>query len=154
MERNYQNNLATLCQNQGKYEEMERNYQRAREMFESKLGQDEPNVTKTNNNLSPEERTHIRKKVHSTTNLDRDGSYEDAKDTNTTAGGEKGTKKNEHREPDGARGADGHGRAPHYPRGARLRHVLGAAIRICEEEDKAGKGKDKEQGRRRPNGGD
>ena len=98
------------------------------------------------NDLSPEERTHIRKKVLSTTNLDRDGSYEEAKNTITTAGGEKGTEKKEHREPDEARGTDGHERAPHYPREARLRHVLGAAIRICEEEDEAGKGPGKEGG--------
>ena len=69
------NNLALLCQNQGKYEEVERSvnlstnkhwihqpercslflcryYQRALEIYESKLGQDDPNVAKTKNNLA------------------------------------------------------------------------------------------------------
>ena len=63
------NNLALLCQNQGKYEEVERfveligykktlticgsrYYQRALEIYESKLGQDDPNVAKTKNNLA------------------------------------------------------------------------------------------------------
>lgn len=45
------NNLALLCQNQGKYEEVERYYQRALEIYESKLGPDDPNVAKTKNNL-------------------------------------------------------------------------------------------------------
>jgi len=38
--------------NQGKYEEVERYYQRALEIYESKLGQDDPNVAKTKNNLA------------------------------------------------------------------------------------------------------
>ncbi|XP_069995416.1 kinesin light chain isoform X3 [Penaeus vannamei] len=61
------NNLALLCQNQisqeerrgvpkeellGKYEEVERYYQRALEIYESKLGPDDPNVAKTKNNLA------------------------------------------------------------------------------------------------------
>ncbi|WAR20255.1 KLC-like protein, partial [Mya arenaria] len=45
------NNLALLCQNQGKYEEVEQYYQRALEIYESKLGPDDPNVAKTKNNL-------------------------------------------------------------------------------------------------------
>ena len=39
-----------------------------------------------------------------------------------------------------ARGPDGHGQAPHHPREARPRYVLGGAIKICEEEDAASKG--------------
>jgi len=61
------NNLALLCQNQisqeerrgvsredmlGKYEEVERYYQRALEIYESKLGPDDSNVAKTKNNLA------------------------------------------------------------------------------------------------------
>ncbi|XP_071551821.1 kinesin light chain isoform X2 [Panulirus ornatus] len=61
------NNLALLCQNQisqeerrgvpkeellGKYEEVERYYQRALEIYETKLGPDDPNVAKTKNNLA------------------------------------------------------------------------------------------------------
>jgi kinesin light chain len=46
------NNLALLCQNQGKYEEVERYYQRALEIYEAKLGPDDPNVAKTKNNLA------------------------------------------------------------------------------------------------------
>ena len=45
------NNLALLCQNQGKYEEVEYYYQRALEIYQSKLGADDPNVAKTKNNL-------------------------------------------------------------------------------------------------------
>ncbi|MGH0183550.1 UNVERIFIED_CONTAM: hypothetical protein FKN15_025452 [Acipenser sinensis] len=45
------NNLALLCQNQGKYEEVEYYYLRALEIYESKLGSDDPNVAKTKNNL-------------------------------------------------------------------------------------------------------
>ena len=67
-------------------------------------------------------------------------------EVHNTAGGEKGTEKKGYREQDEARGTDGHGRDPHYPREARLRHVLGAAIRICKEEDEAGKGPGKEGG--------
>jgi kinesin light chain len=46
------NNLALLCQNQGKYEEVEKYYQRALAIYETKLGQDDPNVAKTKNNLA------------------------------------------------------------------------------------------------------
>ncbi|XP_064088564.1 kinesin light chain-like isoform X8 [Macrobrachium nipponense] len=61
------NNLALLCQNQisqeerrgvpkeellGKYEEVEKYYQRALEIYETKLGPDDPNVAKTKNNLA------------------------------------------------------------------------------------------------------
>ena len=50
------NNLALLCQNQGKYQEVEYYYQRALEIYQSKLGPDDPNVAKTKNNLvSPRE---------------------------------------------------------------------------------------------------
>lgn len=45
------NNLALLCQNQGKYDEVEYYYSRALEIYESKLGADDPNVAKTKNNL-------------------------------------------------------------------------------------------------------
>lgn len=45
------NNLALLCQNQGKYDEVEYYYGRALEIYESKLGADDPNVAKTKNNL-------------------------------------------------------------------------------------------------------
>ncbi|TWW78181.1 hypothetical protein D4764_11G0003020 [Takifugu flavidus] len=45
------NNLALLCQNQGKYEEVEYYYCRALEIYESRLGPDDPNVAKTKNNL-------------------------------------------------------------------------------------------------------
>lgn len=45
------NNLALLCQNQGKYEEVEYYYCRALEIYESCLGPDDPNVAKTKNNL-------------------------------------------------------------------------------------------------------
>lgn len=37
---------------QGKYEEVERYYQRALEIYELKLGPDDPNVGKTKNNLA------------------------------------------------------------------------------------------------------
>ena len=50
-ERITQNNLALLCQNQGKYEEVEYYYQRALEIYQTKLGPDDPNVAKTKNNL-------------------------------------------------------------------------------------------------------
>uniref|UniRef100_A0A7N6C0H0 Kinesin light chain n=1 Tax=Anabas testudineus TaxID=64144 RepID=A0A7N6C0H0_ANATE len=46
------NNLALLCQNQGKYEEVEYYYCRALEIYESRLGPDDPNVAKTKNNLA------------------------------------------------------------------------------------------------------
>lgn len=45
------NNLALLCQNQGKYEEVEYYYTQALEIYESQLGPDDPNVAKTKNNL-------------------------------------------------------------------------------------------------------
>lgn len=45
------NNLALLCQNQGKYEEVEYYYSRALEIYECRLGPDDPNVAKTKNNL-------------------------------------------------------------------------------------------------------
>ena len=45
------NNLALLCQNQGKYEEVEYYYCRALEIYECRLGPDDPNVAKTKNNL-------------------------------------------------------------------------------------------------------
>jgi kinesin light chain len=45
------NNLALLCQNQGKYEEVEYYYQRALGIYQTKLGPDDPNVAKTKNNL-------------------------------------------------------------------------------------------------------
>ena len=45
------NNLALLCQNQGKYEEVELYYQRALSIYIKKLGEDDPNVAKTKNNL-------------------------------------------------------------------------------------------------------
>ena len=37
------NNLALLCQNQGKYEEVELYYQRALSIYIKKLGEDDPN---------------------------------------------------------------------------------------------------------------
>ena len=37
---------------QGKYEEVEKYYQRALTIYENKLGQDDPNVAKTKNNLA------------------------------------------------------------------------------------------------------
>jgi kinesin light chain len=46
------NNLALLCQNQGKYDEVEKYYKRALEIYESKLGPNDINVAKTKNNLS------------------------------------------------------------------------------------------------------
>lgn len=49
------NNLALLCQNQGKYEEVEYYYCRALEIYESRLGPDDPNVAKTKNNLVREQ---------------------------------------------------------------------------------------------------
>lgn len=49
------NNLALLCQNQGKYEAVERYYQRALAIYEGQLGPDNPNVARTKNNLVREE---------------------------------------------------------------------------------------------------
>lgn len=45
------NNLALLCQNQGKYDEVEYYYCRALEIYECRLGPDDANVAKTKNNL-------------------------------------------------------------------------------------------------------
>lgn len=45
------NNLALLCQNQGKYQEVEEYYERALHIYQSKLGPDDANVAKTKNNL-------------------------------------------------------------------------------------------------------
>lgn len=42
----------TVFHSQGKYEEVERYYQRALEIYETKLGPDDPNVAKTKNNLA------------------------------------------------------------------------------------------------------
>ena len=80
------------------------------------------------------------------TKLNRDETYKEAKNTIATDGGEKGPEKNEYEEPDDARGQEGHGRAPHYPREDWLRYVLGAAIKICEEEDAASRGPGKKGG--------
>ena len=46
------NNLALLCQNQSKYEEVEQYYKRAIEIYAKKLGTEDPNVAKTKNNLA------------------------------------------------------------------------------------------------------
>jgi len=46
------NNLALLCQNQGKYDEVEYYYKRAIEIYTQTLGIDDPNVAKTKNNLA------------------------------------------------------------------------------------------------------
>lgn len=46
------NNLALLCQNQEKYDEVEYYYIRALDIYESTLGPDDPNVAKTKNNLA------------------------------------------------------------------------------------------------------
>ena len=80
------------------------------------------------------------------TNLNRDETYKEARNTITNDRGEKGPEKSEYKKPDNARGPDGHGRAPYHPREARLRYVLGAAIKMCEEEDAAGKGPHREGG--------
>ncbi|KAJ8369121.1 hypothetical protein SKAU_G00091490 [Synaphobranchus kaupii] len=45
------NNLALLCQNQGKYQEVEQYYERALHIYQSRLGPDDANVAKTKNNL-------------------------------------------------------------------------------------------------------
>lgn len=45
------NNLALLCQNQGKFEEVERHYARALTIYEALGGPHDPNVAKTKNNL-------------------------------------------------------------------------------------------------------
>ncbi|CAB1348723.1 unnamed protein product [Coregonus sp. 'balchen'] len=46
------NNLALLCQNQGKYHEVEQYYERALHIYQSRLGPDDANVAKTKNNLA------------------------------------------------------------------------------------------------------
>ena len=46
------NNLALLCQNQGKYDDVEMYYKRAIEIYQKTLGPDDPNVSKTKNNLA------------------------------------------------------------------------------------------------------
>jgi kinesin light chain len=46
------NNLALLCQNQGKYDDVESYYKRAIEIYIKTLGIDDPNVAKTKNNLA------------------------------------------------------------------------------------------------------
>ncbi|KAG9331548.1 hypothetical protein JZ751_018859 [Albula glossodonta] len=46
------NNLALLCQNQGKYQEVEQYYERALHIYQSRLGPDDANVAKTKNNLA------------------------------------------------------------------------------------------------------
>ena len=46
------NNLALLCQNQGKYDEVEYYYKRAIDIYTKTLGIDDPNVAKTKNNLA------------------------------------------------------------------------------------------------------
>ena len=46
------NNLALLCQNQGKYDDVESYYKRAIEIYTKTLGIDDPNVAKTKNNLA------------------------------------------------------------------------------------------------------
>ena len=45
------NNLALLCQNQGKFEEVERHYARALSIYTALGGPHDPNVAKTKNNL-------------------------------------------------------------------------------------------------------
>lgn len=45
------NNLALLCQNQGKFEAVERHYARALSIYEALGGPHDPNVAKTKNNL-------------------------------------------------------------------------------------------------------
>jgi kinesin light chain len=46
------NNLALLCQNQGKYDEVESYYKRAIDIYTKTLGIDDSNVAKTKNNLA------------------------------------------------------------------------------------------------------
>lgn len=45
------NNLALLCQNQGKFEEVEQHYARALSIYEALGGPHDQNVAKTKNNL-------------------------------------------------------------------------------------------------------
>jgi kinesin light chain len=46
------NNLALLCQNQGKHDEVESYYRRAIDIYTTTLGIDDPHVAKTKNNLA------------------------------------------------------------------------------------------------------
>lgn len=46
------NNLALLCLNQGKYEQVEEYYTRAIEIYTQHYGLNDPNVAKTKNNLA------------------------------------------------------------------------------------------------------
>ena len=45
------NNLALLCQNQNKFDEVEKFYKRALQIYENKFGPDDANVAKTKNHL-------------------------------------------------------------------------------------------------------
>jgi kinesin light chain len=45
-------NLALICQNQGKYDEVEIYYQRALTIYQTKFGLNDSNVIKTKNNLA------------------------------------------------------------------------------------------------------
>lgn len=45
------NNLALLCQNQGKFQDVERHYARALSIYEALGVPQDPNVAKTKNNL-------------------------------------------------------------------------------------------------------
>lgn len=45
------NNLALLCQNQGKFQDVERHYARALSIYQALGGPNDPNVAKTKNNL-------------------------------------------------------------------------------------------------------
>lgn len=63
------NNLALLCQNQGKYEEVEYYYCRALDIYEKRLGPDDPNVAKTKNNLVNIISTHLESKPNKTASL-------------------------------------------------------------------------------------
>ena len=74
------------------------------------------------------------------TDLNRDKTYKEARNTTTNKRGEKGPQKGEYEKPNDARGPDGYGGAPHHPREDRRRHVHGTAIGRCEEEDAAGEG--------------
>lgn len=46
------NNLALLCLNQGKYDQVEEYYKRAIEIYTQHYGMNDPNVAKTKNNLA------------------------------------------------------------------------------------------------------
>lgn len=47
------NNLALLCQNQGKFAAVEQYYARALRIYQARLGPRDPSVAKTKNNLVP-----------------------------------------------------------------------------------------------------